>query len=111
MIFLTMQHPRLATFNALLKTHKHLTRPPGWPIVLGNGNLTESGSQLIDLHLWPHIQRLSLYTKDTIYLLKHIEGLTIPPDALLVALDVEALHCHIPHDHGFQVIRSFLIEL
>lgn len=38
-------------------------------------------------------------------------GFDHAPDALLVALDVEALYCSIPHDRRIQTIRSFLTEL
>lgn len=39
--FLTVKSPRLATFYALPKTHKNISKPPGRSIVSGNGNLTE----------------------------------------------------------------------
>lgn len=100
--FLTVKFPVFSTFYALLKTHKNLKRPPGRPIVSGNGNLTEQASQLVDRHLRPFVTSLFSYTKDTLDLLKQIEGLTVPPDALLVSLDVESLYCSIPHDRGSQ---------
>lgn len=40
----------------------------------------------------PHVTSLPFYIKDTLDLLKHIEGCTVPPDALLVTLNVEALY-------------------
>lgn len=76
--FLIVKHPKLPMFFALPKTQKHLTQPPGRPIVSGISNLTEPASQLMDRHLKPHVQSLFSYTKDTIHLLKHYEGLTVP---------------------------------
>lgn len=108
--FLTVKFPRLSTFYALPKTHKNIKKNPGRPIVSVNGNLTEQASQLVDRHLRPYVISLFSYTKDTIELLKQIEGLTVPPDAILVSLDVEALYCNIPHDIGIPVISSFLSE-
>lgn len=100
--FLKVIHPRLSTFYTLPETHKHMTRPPGLPIVSSNGNLTESVSQLVDRHLRTYLTSLFSYTKDTLNLLKHIEGLSVPQDALLVSLDVEALYRSIPHDRGWR---------
>lgn len=37
----------------------------------------------------PHVIRLPSYTKDTLNLFKQIEGLVVPPDALLLTLDVK----------------------
>lgn len=40
------------------------------------------------------------YLKDILELLKVIEGLTIPPGAILVAIDIEVLYFSIPHQKG-----------
>lgn len=39
---LTVNHPRVPTFNLLPKIHKNLERPPGHPIVEGVGGLSET---------------------------------------------------------------------
>lgn len=57
----------------------------------GVGNITEQG-----------VESLPSYVKDSIHFLKIIEYLRIPPDALLVFLDIE---------NGLAVVKSFLDQL
>lgn len=108
--FLDNKFPRMATFYALPKVHKSLKAPPGRPIVSAIGSLTENASRFVDFFLTPHVRRLPSYVRDTLDLLKQIEGVAVPPDALLVTLDVEALYSSIPHEQGVGMVRSFLME-
>lgn len=73
------------------------------------GSLTENASRFVDFFLTPHVRQLP-YVRDTLDLLKQIEGVAVPPDALLVTLDVEALYSSIPHEQGVRMVRSFLME-
>lgn len=50
------------------------------------------------------------FIRDTTDLLKHIEGIQVLPDALLMAIDIKALYSSIPHEEGVWVAGSFLIE-
>lgn len=52
----------------------------------------------------PHVVR------DTSDLSKRLDGLTIPPDTLLVTIDVQALYSSIPHELGIQTVKKFLME-
>ena len=108
--YLTPKFPRLPTFYALPKTHKNLQKPPGRPIVSGIGSLTDHTGKFVDAFLMPHVVSLPSYIRDTTDLLRHIEGTQVPPDALLVALDVEALYSSIPHERGVRMAGSFLYE-
>lgn len=76
----------------------------------GIGSLTENASRLVDSILMPHVLSLPSYIRDTSDLLKHIEGMVVPPDALLVTLDVKALYLSIPHERGIRTARTFLRE-
>lgn len=96
--YLNNKHPREATFYSLPKVHKNPIEPPVRPIILGVGSLTENASRLIDATLMPHVTSLSSYTKDTLNLPKKIEGIVVPPTALLMTLDVESLYSSIPHE-------------
>ena len=58
----------------------------------------------------PHVTCLPSYIWDTQDLLRHIEGTHVPLDALLVAVDIEALYSSIPHERGIWVIECFLRE-
>lgn len=50
----------------------------------------------------PHVIGLPSYVRDASDLLKSLDGLSIPPDALLVTIDVEALLSSIPHEIGLK---------
>lgn len=75
-----------------------------------DGNLSENLSKLVDGYLRPHVLGIPSYIKDTIHLLQHIDGLQVPPDLLLVAINVEALYSSIPHDRGLICIKRILSE-
>lgn len=104
--FLNIESPTTPTFYVLPKVHKGVIPPPGLPIVSGCGSLTENVSRNIDEYLYPHVRSLFSHVKDTIELPKITDGLTIPKNAWLVAIDIEALYNSIPHLQGLQVVRS-----
>ena len=108
--FLNTKDPRVPTFYALPKTHKSLIDPPGRPIISGCAGLTENASSLVDCYLSPHVVSLSSYIKDTIDLLRTLEGITLPRGTILVALDIESLYNSIPHQKGLEVVNSFIAE-
>lgn len=56
----------------------------------------------------PHVISLLSYIQDDAHFLSVIEGLDIPPSSWLVAIDVEALYCLIPHSKGIKMVKSFL---
>lgn len=98
--YLNVKDPRTPTFYSLLKVHKSLEHPPGWPIVSGCQGLTKNASALVDKYLYPHVTSLFSYVKDTIDLLRNIAGKQIPCNTWLVAVDVESLYNSIPHMSG-----------
>lgn len=51
--FLSVKTPKMPTLYTLPKVHKNMDHLPGWPIVLGNGCIMESASQLLDNYLRP----------------------------------------------------------
>ncbi|KAM5158158.1 LOW QUALITY PROTEIN: uncharacterized protein ACMZJ9_009403 [Mantella aurantiaca] len=48
---------------------------------------------------------------DTMDMLRVINGLHVPRDAVLVTIDVEALYSSIPHDLGLKAVKKFLKEM
>lgn len=106
--FLTVERPRLPTLYALPKIHKNMDSPPGRPIVSGNGCLTEPASKLVDDYLGPHVSLLSSYIQDAADLLRSLDGVRVPQQSWLVAIDVEALYNFISHDWGVRVVEGFI---
>ena len=109
--FLNIPFPREPIFYSIPKIHKNKQNPPGRPIISGIGSITENTSRFVDFFLMPHVMSLPSYVKDTIDLLRKLDGLTISKDALFVTIDVEALYSSIPHDKGLKTVGTFLMEI
>ena len=105
MRYLIVDQPKAGRFYLLPKIHK--AGNPGRPIVSANGHPTEKISELVDLHLQPHVNSLPSYLKDTTdYLRKLQESGPIPPETLLVSLDVTSLYTNIPHEDGIRACKE-----
>ena len=75
--------------------------------LIANGHPTEKNSEFVDLHLQPHVNSLPSYLKDTTdYLRKLPESGPIPPETLLVSLDVTSLYINIPHKDGIRACKE-----
>lgn len=90
--FLKVDHPRIPTFYALPKIHKSLTNPKWRPVVSGIGAISEKASIFVDCYMHQFVLSLPSYTKDSIHFLQQIDNLAIPPKAIMVTIDVEALY-------------------
>ena len=83
--------------------------PPGRPIVSGIGTLTENMSSFIDSILQRLMQCIPSYIKDTTEFINKLASVkTIPPDVLLVTMDVTSLYTNIPHVDGVDACSKFL---
>ncbi|XP_078371355.1 uncharacterized protein LOC144655007 [Oculina patagonica] len=93
--YLSPVNPRPGRFYILPKLHKQ--GHPGRPIVSANGHPTEKISEFVSYHLNPLVQTLPSYIKNTTHLLNKLKQITdLPPNALLVTLDVSSLYTNIP---------------
>ena len=100
-LYLTDSNIRTAQFYTLPKIHKKKQNPPGRPIVSGNGCPTERISQFIDHFLQPSVKNIRSYIKDTTDFLLMLESLgQLPPNCILVTLDVASLYTNIPNKEG-----------
>ena len=71
---------------------------------------TEGISQFVDYHLNPLVKKIPSYIKDTSDFLLKLERLTdLPPDPILVTLDVRSLiYTNIPHGEGIEACKLAL---
>ena len=100
-LYLTDSNIRTAQFYTLPKIHKNKLNPPGRPIVSGNGCPTEKISQFIDHFLQPSVKGIRSYIKDTTDFLHMLDSLgQLPPNCILVTLDVASLYTNIPNQEG-----------
>ncbi|XP_064633637.1 uncharacterized protein LOC135491594 [Lineus longissimus] len=103
--------PRTPQFYLLPKIHKGITPPPGRPIMSANGCPTERISQLADHFLQPLVKMTKSYIKDTTHFLQLINSLgPLPPDALLVTLDVTSLYTNNPTEEGKRAVARHLVR-
>ncbi len=75
---------------------------------LGLGGPTEKVSQLIDIHLQPHVPLIDSYIRDSGHMINIIEYITIPPNCTLVTIDVKSLYLNIPHKEGIESVINRL---
>jgi hypothetical protein len=100
---------RTSELYLLPKIHKGVTPPPGRPIISANGCPTEKISQFVDHFLNPTTTSLKSYIKDTTdFLLKLEKVKNLPPDCLLVTLDITSLYTNIPNDDGLRAAKETL---
>jgi hypothetical protein len=93
----------------LPKIHKGINPPPVRPICSGNGSPTEKISQLVDHFLNPVAQKVKSFVKDTTHFLQILDKLgPLPPNCLLVTLDVTSLYTNIPNKEGLQAAKEAL---
>ena len=100
---------RTSEFYMLPKIHKLVTPPPGRPIISANGAPTEKISQFVDHFLNPPTQKLRSFVKDTTHFLQILDNIgKLPPNCILVTLDVSSLYTNIPNDEGIAAARDTL---
>ena len=76
-----------------------------------NGHPTEKISEFVSFHLSPLVQTLPSYVKNTTHLLNKLQDFDdIPPNALLVTLDVSSLYRNIPTTESIDACRKLLDE-
>ena len=104
-IYLTVDLPKAGRFYLLPKFHK--AENPGLPIVSANGHPIEKISEFVDLHIQPHVQNLPSYLQDTTDFLRKQDAMgQLPPETLLVSMDVTSLYTNIPHEDGIKACEE-----
>ncbi|XP_071124035.1 uncharacterized protein [Mytilus edulis] len=103
--YLKPENAKPGRLYLLPKIHK--VNNPGRPIVSANGHPTEKISEFVDFHLRSHVENLPSHIQDTTDYLRKMESMNpLPPETLLVTLDVTSLYTNIPHDDGIQSCRE-----
>ena len=105
-------NPRIRKFYLLPKIHKNRSTwtlpnmPPGRPIVSDCSSDSYRISEYIDHFIRPIATKHPSYIKDTPHFIQKIKNITIPPNALLITLDVESLYTNIDNRAGIAAIRT-----
>ena len=96
-----MDQPKALRFYLLTKIHK--AGNPGRAIVSANKKL----SGFVDSHLQPYLQNLPSYAQDTTDFFRRQDAMgPLPPQTLLVSMDVTSLYTFIPCQDGIQTCEE-----
>ncbi|CAJ0959711.1 unnamed protein product [Ranitomeya imitator] len=107
--FLTNPHPITPVFYVLPKVHKSLTNPPGRPIVASTESVLAPLSIFLEKILTPLIKTTKSFVLDTGHFLSIIrQHGSIPPDSVLVTMDVSSLYTSITHEKGIAASKRLL---
>ena len=104
-------------FYQTFKVHKKHTAPdtpPERPIISASGSIMENIGQYVEHYIKDHANKHPSYLQDTPDFLRVIEkrneGPPLPPNAILVTIDVSALYTNIPQDEGLKCVKETLEE-
>ncbi|XP_075440692.1 uncharacterized protein LOC142485864 [Ascaphus truei] len=106
--FLYIRFPRTPIFYHIPKIHKHISNPPGRPIVSGVESMTSSVSQYVDYFLQPLVTRLKSYLRDTLHVLDSISGIIWKPTYIWATCDITSLYTCVKHNKGLEAVKHFL---
>ncbi|CAJ0947972.1 unnamed protein product [Ranitomeya imitator] len=94
-----------------IKIHKSLINPPGRPVVASTESILSPLSVFLEKILTPLVRTTKSFLLDTGHFLTILKQLgPVPPDSLLVTLDVNSLYTSISHDKGIEATKSLLEE-
>ena len=110
------EKPKPGRLYGLVKDHKPLEPGSSIPklreVVSGSGSTTEYLSAFVDHYAKPEVQKLRSYIEDTPNLLRKIAAKNsngpLPPGAIPVVLDVNALYPSVPQEEGLRTLEKAL---
>lgn len=105
--FLCPSFNRTPTIYTVPKMHKHLTLPPGRPIVNGIESVTARVGQYLDHFLQGSVITTKAYLKDTTDFLQKLKAVTFLTDStlFLVTADVSSLYTNIHHEDAILALN------
>ena len=76
--------------------------------LLADVEVQQKTSQLVDLHLKPHVPKIKSYLRDSGPLISLLESTPIPENYTLATIDVKSLYLNIPHEDGINAVLNRL---
>ena len=86
------------------KIHKEIN--PGRPVINSINCYTFEISRFVDHHFQPLVREIPSYIKDTIDFINKINSFPVPPDSLLVTMDVKSRYTSIPNNEGIPSVKK-----
>ena len=79
---------------------------PGRPVINSINCHTSEISRFVDHHLQPLVTEILLYVKDKNDFINKINNFPVPPNSLLVTMDVKWLYTSIPNNEGIASVKK-----
>ena len=96
------------------KDYEHKKAPKPRAIISGSGSITENASLFVQHHIKEVSSSHPSYLQDTPDFLRQIDlinsGHKLPPNTMLVSMDVTALYDNIPNNEGIEALEEALEE-
>ena len=99
--------PRTPNFYMQAKIHKECNA--GRSVISSVNCHTIKISQYVDHHLWPNVQELESYVKDSPDIIKKVSTIDkVTQESLLVTMDVCLLYTNILNNEGIKAVETIL---
>lgn len=104
--YLSPMHFETKTAEMYLLNKIHSDPPTkARPIISANNCPVERISEYVDYFLQPFVLQQTTYLKDTSDLIRKIEKIKIPDNALIITLDYESMYTNIVHNEAVDAIK------
>ena len=97
-------NPKTPKFYISPKIHKE--NSPGRPVTNTINSHTSEISRFFNHHLQPLVREIPSYIKDTNDFINKINNFAVPPNSLLVTMDVQSLYTSIPKNEGIASVKK-----
>ena len=84
----------------------HKENNPGRPVINSINCHNSEISRCVDHHLKHLVREIPLYIKDTNNFINKINNFPVPPNSLLVTMDVKSLYTSIPNNEGIASVKK-----
>ena len=97
-------NPKSPKFYISPKIHKGSN--PGRPVINSVNCHTSEISRFVDHHLTPLVTEIPLYIKDTNDFISKINNVPVPPNLVLITMDVKSLYTSTPRNEGIASVKK-----
>ena len=102
-------YPKVRKGSKIIYDQTTGTAPPERPVISGSGSITENPSRFCQHYMKQVSKDHESFIRDTCDFLRHIQDIeNLPPNSVLVTIDVTGLYTQIPPDKGIKATGEAL---